>query len=346
MASRVILSAIGDLEISNDATEQTLFSGTVPGGTLGTSSLIVLRMLADQLNVSGVGQTFTIRVKYGGTTIHTFTSVSQNSNPDRRADFTTVFLGASNATNSQRSYMEHKQGGTNSAAGAFGNGNDHNNSVNSGIAVDSTADQTLAVTIQLSAADANLKFRRRGVWVEHYDPVQQGSGNELVLLDQKAFSYNNNSTETSVVTVTIPAGTIRTGNLVIVRIFTDVLNNSGIGTVEWFHRVYWAGVQIFNGQPGVANASSATLYSFNTELWLGGHTATNDQVVGMLGQQLSSNTSAGEGTLTSGGQANNSTNVSTIDTTVDTTLEFRNIFNTANSSVQYNYRGMMVAVLK
>src|SRR5262245_30983127 len=117
MVSKLLLSAIGDSEISNDATEQTLFSATVPANTLGTNTLLILRMLADQLNNSGAASTFTLRVKYGGTTIHTFTSVSQNSNVNRRADFTTVFLGAENATNSQRSYMEHKQGGTNSAGG-------------------------------------------------------------------------------------------------------------------------------------------------------------------------------------------------------------------------------------
>lgn len=352
MANRLLLSATGDSEVSNSTTETSLFSGTVPGGTLGTNNLLILRQIGDFLNNTGANQTFTLRVKYGGTTIHTFTSVSWASNVNRRASLFTVFLGAENATNAQRSMMEHKQGGPGSDAGAANTGNDHNTSVNRGLTIDSTTDQTLEVTVQLPAADANLAYRRRGTWVEALNgtpATSAGQGTRLIKLETTEYLHRNTITDTQVFGVTIPGGTIGTGNLIIISMIGDFRNFTGSDD-HWTGDAYWGGAQVFDGgSSGVANVSDNNRRGSPYELWIGGGGATNAQRLAWSGNVAANGLNSGEAGVvpqTIGWQAFNIANAASVDSTVDQTFAVRVDFDTASNELEYRMLAALVAVLK
>lgn len=317
-----------------------MFSGTVPGGTLGTATLLILRMIGDFLNTSGAGQTFTIRVKYGGTTIHTFTSTAWASRAARRGDLSLVFLGAENATNAQRSHMSHWQ--AESADGiSGGGGNQYDVGVNRGIAIDSTVNQTLEVTVQLGAANADLAWRRRGVWVEHDAP---GAGGNTVILAQVigGLQFNNTITETSIFSTTVPGGTIGTGNLLICRVISDMLNGTGAGQLPK-PRVKYGGVTIYSGLTQVNVSSNAARYAYPIEFWLGGAGATNAQILGLFN---ASDSTAGkaDGTVGTGSQQNNTTNPVAVDSSVSQTLEITIELSVANP--QLDYRCLATTIYK
>lgn len=351
MANSLLLSATGDSEVVNDTTETSIFSGTVPAGTLGTNNLLILRQIGDFLNNTGVNQTYTLRVKFGGTTIHTFTSVSWVTDINRRSSLATVFLGGQNATNSQRSMMEHKQGGPGSDTGTANTGNDHNTSVNKSIAVDSTVDQTLQVTVQLPAASANLAFRRRGVWVESLKDTPAsgiGVGTQLLKLHTTEFLLRNTVTDTEVFSFTIPGGTLGTGNLVICQLVGDFRNFTGAND-HWTGDAYWGGAQVFNGgATGVANASNNLRLGSPYEIWLGGAGATNAQRLAWSGDVVSNNAGSGEeNTITnSSWQAFNMTNAAAVDSTTDQALAIRVDFDTASNELEFRELAAIVAVIK
>jgi hypothetical protein len=58
-----------DVTFSNSAAEQTIYSFSVPGGTLGTLGMLRLTIDNVFLNNTGAQRTFTLRVKYGATTL-------------------------------------------------------------------------------------------------------------------------------------------------------------------------------------------------------------------------------------------------------------------------------------
>jgi hypothetical protein len=307
------------------------------------------------LNTSGVGATATIRVKYGGTTIHTFTTISLVSSSFRYADISQVFLGAENATNAQRSMMDHKQGGGSSSPGSgtggWAPGNDHNSSVNRGIAVDSTADQTLAVTVQLSAAHADLRFRRRGVWVEHISsalPSAPGDGSKLIAVYAPNWQtaegvVRNTTTETAVYTFTIPGGTLGANDLLIFQGLADIRQFSG-SNAQWVHEVELGGTNLFTTGTGIAITSDPLRYAGPMEVWIGGAGVTNAQRCAMSGLNVATVSGSGEAgdAGNAGWQIPNSTNAASLDMTTDQTLVVKTTLNTANPDFDYR---MIAAVL-
>lgn len=355
MGAKLLLSTVGDSSVTNSTVETSFFSQTVPAGTLSTNNLLILRMVGKILNNTAAGHTYTIRVKFGGTTIHTFTSISQAQGVNPRTCQTVVFLGGENATNSQRSLMQHVNGGLNSGdLHANAGGNDHNTSTNGGIAIDSTVDQTLEVTVQLDAADANLTYTRRGVWVEKWDsviPSALGDGTKLLGVAIDSGKVSNTSTATSVLQFTIPGGTLGTANLVMIQIIGDVKNHTG-ANAQWFADMFYGGTQILFGA-GVANADDPVRYGFPIEVWLGGGGATNAQVVGVLGHSAGGPSGGpipqgnGEGNIpNSGWQAHNASGTVAVDSTVDQTFEMKITFNTASQDLDYRMLAATFSVIK
>jgi len=137
------------------ATETTLLSTTVAGGTLGTSGSLDV-----QLNISdcdiGNGATLTLRFKYGGTTFITQTGV--NSTGADIADMGGVIifrLYADNSTGNQTAFASTKMAEKDIITGPAVNANiDQLSLVDSvgSTAVDSTTNQTLEITAQWSSA--------------------------------------------------------------------------------------------------------------------------------------------------------------------------------------------------
>jgi hypothetical protein len=134
--------------------EEAFFSYTVPGGTLGTSNAIHVRMAISASNTSSTN--FVIRAKYGGSTLETVTL--PNSSISGGEGFIDFYLIATGATNSQESLLfvdyREKNGLSN---------DDHlrGKTASAGHAIDSTTDQTLEITGDpggFPSNDMNMSF--------------------------------------------------------------------------------------------------------------------------------------------------------------------------------------------
>lgn len=131
------------------------YSFTVPGGTLGTDGILRLTLAGLWANASGVGRTVTVAISYGGTTMWSDTSATLATGADLGWNMV-FYLCANNATNSQTLNGMIMLGST----GAVGTGvagdlssdeiTGNAQIVGNNAAADSTADQTLAVSVTFS----------------------------------------------------------------------------------------------------------------------------------------------------------------------------------------------------
>lgn len=129
--------------LSNSAAETTMWTGTLTGGVLGINDALQVAFYGSLLNNSGAGRTYTFRLKLGGTTIASMITPVTNSASVGAYQFQ-GFIKNAGATNSQK--------GTGFALAQASNG-----VVNGGsgsAAIDTTVNQTLALTIQADAATA------------------------------------------------------------------------------------------------------------------------------------------------------------------------------------------------
>jgi len=136
--------------VTNTTTETTIYSYTVPGGTLGTSNMLRLTIWGQYLNNTGGARTLTIKVKYGATTVadETRATNADAANQDFKLE---AFLMAAGATNSQKGgFVIH---------GANVNQIFSNASYGTA-AEDSTASKTLTVTVTHDSASANCTFNK------------------------------------------------------------------------------------------------------------------------------------------------------------------------------------------
>jgi hypothetical protein len=168
---------------SNSVAENTLYTFSVPGGTLGTTRVLHFSMIGQTANNSGGGCTFTVRVKYGATTIYTgaFTSINTGNFTNPLA--LDVELMAAGATGSQVSRavlnidgIAEGDANTGNAitkdfvAGAAGSqllaGGAVSYAVRNTISEDSTAAKTFTVTFQSSVANAAIAYSQLRSYLE------------------------------------------------------------------------------------------------------------------------------------------------------------------------------------
>lgn len=152
-----------DNDIVNLATEQTVYTYTVPAAAMGATRALRLSLQGDYLNNSGAGRTFTLRVKFGATTLYADASAILATSASRRPWFLDILLGNQTAT-AQRLTFDWRIGsdsgattgiGDYAATSAFG-------AVGGGESAENTANAlALAVTIQHSLAAATISHRRR-----------------------------------------------------------------------------------------------------------------------------------------------------------------------------------------
>lgn len=152
-------------QIDNSAAETVIFTGTVPGGTLGTDGAIQVRLGCLVKNNVGTGQGYTIAIKYGGTTIYSdstnATVIGTSSTPRPLSIEFVLFADA--ATSAQRLVgtigpLAAAQAAT-TGYGDLAATPAHFTYTYGGTAtVDSTVNQTLEVTITLTAANADFEW--------------------------------------------------------------------------------------------------------------------------------------------------------------------------------------------
>ena len=153
-----------DLEVVNTSTETDIWSMTVPGGTLGTDGMIEIDFVGSYLNNTALARSMTIRFYYGGTFITAVNALSQNASATRRLFNGKFYIKATGATNSQRLMSSMVRS---DADGTFFDGTSVGHSEGTAL-IDSTADQTLKITVRHSDAGANISFIRRLVKAEFH----------------------------------------------------------------------------------------------------------------------------------------------------------------------------------
>lgn len=156
--------------VSNTTTETQVYSFSVLGNTLGTNRALRITIFGDRLNNTGGVQNETIRIKFGATTIATATTGGTSASATRAPWKLVCNLFAFNgATNTQKAFYEYAAGTSPGAGAIAGTDNDSSGGLigsHLSIAEDDTTAKTLAVTIQLGTASANMNHNVFGVFVE------------------------------------------------------------------------------------------------------------------------------------------------------------------------------------
>lgn len=160
------------ITITDDTTETTICTYSVPANELGSTRAMRLTLYGTVLNTSSTAQTFTTRVKYAGTTIY-------NDANSVQANFTTagpywlnVVLAGNNATNAQSlggaGYIGSEGLATTGTGDMDSDEIENTTPLFNTAAGDSTAAQTFEVTMQLANGVGTETFVRR--WC-HFERV-------------------------------------------------------------------------------------------------------------------------------------------------------------------------------
>jgi len=166
--------AVGTQDVVNTTTETSVYSFTVPGGTLGTNRALRLTLTGDYLNNAAATPTFLIKVKYGGTTIFNGNAPALIQSAFRFSIDVVTMLSANNATNSQiartwyQGSVNNGMDGTGLASGkvSLGQFDSPQLGLHNSLAIDSTVNQTLTVTFTHNTANTLISGRRHTVQLE------------------------------------------------------------------------------------------------------------------------------------------------------------------------------------
>lgn len=101
-----ISTSTTDVEVKSTTTETTLYSFSVPGGTLGTNNVIHLRIWLKLLRKNQDTDNLTIRLKYGATTIASFSTGGLTSFNDFNAGLIEGWLFGAGTTSSQEGELK------------------------------------------------------------------------------------------------------------------------------------------------------------------------------------------------------------------------------------------------
>lgn len=154
-------------DVVNTMTETTVYSFSVPGGTLGTANALRLTLIGDYLNNSGASTTdFEVKVNYpSAATVQSHLLSNITTGASRRGLLFEVVISAQNATNAQVNWGHLKM----LAPGVAGAGTTiafENLAMHNSMTVDSTANGALEVTFRHTEANANISARALAVQLE------------------------------------------------------------------------------------------------------------------------------------------------------------------------------------
>lgn len=178
LANGVLDHKTATTTINNSASETTLYSFSVPGGTLSTNRVIHFSATGSVLQNSGSPQTYTIRAKYGATTfagIAVLNIPSANATGPLNLDCEVMATGATNSQAAKCRLEVAYNSGNFNGSGTAGADMSATNitqvivlvpSVHVSMAIDSTTAQTLVVTGQMSAANASMTITMNSAYTE------------------------------------------------------------------------------------------------------------------------------------------------------------------------------------
>lgn len=149
------------ITVSSTANAETSFiTSTIPGGTLGTTNLLRIRASGVFNNAAGVNRTWTLRVKYGGTTLYADVSPNQATATNAGWNLDLILASNNSVTAQTLNGMVHIGGTGAVTTGLTGDlGSDEITSVSvitGSSAVNSAVNQTLDITWQPSGTGTTI----------------------------------------------------------------------------------------------------------------------------------------------------------------------------------------------
>ena len=143
-------SFVTDVQVSNTITETSLISFTLPGGSLGTSSVVYVRINLSSMATQGAG-TVNLKCYYGETSIDLYNFTGSGS--DQFPGYIDFYIYANAATSAQV-LTAYNWGSEVSAAAPSTNRLQIWRNTTGTAAIDSNQDQTVKVTFTAAVADA------------------------------------------------------------------------------------------------------------------------------------------------------------------------------------------------
>jgi hypothetical protein len=150
--------------ISNNSTEATLYTYTVPANMMGTNRTVVVSLGGTYLNSSGSSSTLVVSIKFGGTTLYSDITAGFGSSTGVRAWRLDINLNNVDATNVQTGGGTWFVGGSGGATTGTGDISTANIAIPFTFAdgaIDTTANKDLVVTFTHSVANANTTITRK-----------------------------------------------------------------------------------------------------------------------------------------------------------------------------------------
>lgn len=140
--------------------EQTLFSTTIPGGLLSTNNGVRFKIYLRDINMNDAAAAWTFKVKYGGATQLTLANLASANDLVGLSGFLEGYILADGSTSAQKMTAEALFLDTAAATAESENDTEVNMDkshffANAAGAIDSTADQTLAITLTQTNDAAN-----------------------------------------------------------------------------------------------------------------------------------------------------------------------------------------------
>lgn len=157
--STILAKSNAEQDVSNTATETSVFSKSIKALRLGANGILRLTLTA-QIDLSAVSQSGTLRLKFGATTFASGVLVTTAST--KGLVHVEAILNGNGATNQQRAavIIHHVTDNTNPTDAAIDTNYTVKAASHSTLAEDTTADKTLDVTWQWASAAAAAHFKR------------------------------------------------------------------------------------------------------------------------------------------------------------------------------------------
>lgn len=136
------------VDVTNDATERTILTYSVPGGTLGTNN--ALKVIIQARIIQFIASTLTIRFKYGSTTMLTISAIQGVTTVDKSTDLW-FLLTANGSTNAQR--VSGRADMQDTSGAIYSRWNQEGTATE-----DSTTSKTLEITVQWNTTSTSVEY--------------------------------------------------------------------------------------------------------------------------------------------------------------------------------------------
>lgn len=158
--SRLLDADLAVAAATNTVSETTLYTFNIPADTIGTTRALRLTLIGEAVNASGGTAAWTPKITFGGTTVATGASANLNDASNDLPWKIECLIAPNGAADAQRGHTVWRYQATDAASGAFtASGMQQAHAINNALAVDTTAQVTIAFTVvNGTATNFNVKL--------------------------------------------------------------------------------------------------------------------------------------------------------------------------------------------